>query len=467
MSVSVGTKLGPYRIEAPIGAGGMGEVYRAKDTRLDRTVAVKVLPNELSSKPGLRQRFEHEARAIASLNHPHICALHDVGQQDGVDFLVMEYLEGETLAARLSHGALKTEQLLRYAIQIADALDKAHRQGFVHRDLKPSNIMLTRAGVKLLDFGLATIARDGKGPGGVISGTDATLTVQPLTGEGLIVGTLPYMAPEQLEGKETDARTDIFAFGAILYEMATGKRAFEGKSQASLIAAILGSEPKPLRTLQPLAPLALERVVQTCLAKDPEERWQNTRDIMRQLEWIAEAKAQPEETLPQRRLTRERLAWSAASLLLIALLTSLPFTIAHLRKALPMEARPMRFFILPPEKTSLGSFALSPDGRWLAFTAATGGKDQLWVQALDSLTAQALPGTEGASYPFWSPDSRSIAFFANVKLKKIEVTGGSVQTVCDVTGSRRAVPGTVMVPLYSRRAGLGCIKLQRQGAVLE
>jgi eukaryotic-like serine/threonine-protein kinase len=436
MSVSVGTKLGPYRIEAPIGAGGMGEVYRAKDTRLDRTVAVKVLPNELSSKPGLRQRFEHEARAIASLNHPHICALHDVGQQDGVDFLVMEYLEGETLAARLSHGALKTEQLLRYAIQIADALDKAHRQGFVHRDLKPGNVMLTRAGVKLLDFGLATIARDGKGPGGVISGTDATLTVQPLTGEGMIVGTLPYMAPEQLEGKETDARTDIFAFGAILYEMATGKRAFEGKSQASLIAAILGSEPKPLRTLQPLAPLALERVVQTCLAKDPEERWQNTRDIMRQLEWIAEAKAQPEETLPQRRLTRERLAWSAASLLLIALLTSLPFTIAHLRKAPPMEARPMRFSILPPEKANLGSFAVSPDGRWLAFTAATGGKDQLWVRALDGLMSQALPGTEGASYPFWSPDSRSIAFFAGVKLKKMEVTGGPVQTVCEVTGPR-------------------------------
>jgi serine/threonine protein kinase len=463
MSVSVGTRLGPYQIEAPIGAGGMGEVYRAKDTRLDRTVAVKVLPNELSSKPGLRQRFEHEARAIASLNHPHICALHDVGQQDGVDFLVMEYLEGETLAARLSHGALKTEQLLRYAIQIADALDKAHRQGFVHRDLKPGNVMLTRAGVKLLDFGLATIARDGKGPGGVISGTDATLTVQPLTGEGMIVGTLPYMAPEQLEGKETDARTDIFAFGAILYEMATGKRAFEGKSQASLIAAILGSEPKPLRTLQPLAPLALERVVQTCLAKDPEERWQNTRDIMRQLEWIAEAKAQPEETLPQRRLTRERLAWSAASLLLIALLTSLPFTIAHLRKAPPMEARPMRFFILPPEKTSLGSFALSPDGRWLAFTAATGGKDQLWVRALDGLTAQALPGTEGASYPFWSPDSRSIAFFANVKLKKIEVTGGSVQTVCDVRGGRSGGTWNRDGVIVFATTGLGLVQASATG----
>jgi eukaryotic-like serine/threonine-protein kinase len=250
----------------------MGEVYRAKDTRLDRTVAVKVLPSELSSKPGLRQRFEREARAIASLNHPHICALHDVGQQDGVDFLVMEYLEGETLADRLLHGALKTEQVLHYAIQIADALNKAHRQGFVHRDLKPGNIMLTREGVKLLDFGLATFARDGKSLGGGDIGTAATLTRQPLTAEGTIVGTLPYMAPEQLEGQETDARTDIFAFGAILYEMATGKRAFEDKSQASLIASILAAEPKPLRTLQPLTPPALERLVQIDRIVAVEER---------------------------------------------------------------------------------------------------------------------------------------------------------------------------------------------------
>jgi eukaryotic-like serine/threonine-protein kinase len=250
MVLATGTKLGPYQIEVPIGAGGMGEVYRAKDTRLNRTVAVKVLPKELSGKPGLRQRFEREARAIASLNHPHICALHDVGQQDGVDFLVMEYLEGETLAQRLSHGALKTEQLLRYAIQMADALDKAHRKGFVHRDLKPGNIMLTQAGVKLLDFGLAKFAAEEKVPGAaVVDGIAATLTRQPLTAEGTIVGTMPYMAPEQLEGKETDTRTDVFAFGAILYEMATGRRAFEGKSQASLIAAILAAEPKPLRTL--------------------------------------------------------------------------------------------------------------------------------------------------------------------------------------------------------------------------
>jgi eukaryotic-like serine/threonine-protein kinase len=431
MSLSTGTRLGPYEIEAPIGAGGMGEVYRAKDTRLDRTVAIKVLPRELSAKPGLRQRFEREARAIASLNHPHICSLYDVGAENGVDFLVMEYLEGDTLAARLSHGALKTEQLLRHAIQIAEALDKAHRKGFVHRDLKPGNIMLTQAGVKLLDFGLAQFTTGEKVTGGGdIAGTAATLIGQPLTVEGTILGTLPYMAPEQLEGKETDARTDIFAFGAILYEMATGKRAFEGKSQASLIAAILAAEPKPLRTLQPLTPTALERLVQTCLAKDPEERWQNAHDMMRELEWIAEAKLHPEEAAPPRRSGRERMLWVVTTLLLVALMASLPFTIAYLRQA-PVETPPMRFPILLPEKANLGSFAVSPDGRWLAFTAATGGNDQLWVRGLDAFTAQTLPGTEGARYPFWSPDSRSIGFFAGGKLKKIEFSGGPVQTLWD------------------------------------
>jgi Tol biopolymer transport system component len=254
--------------------------------------------------------------------------------------------------------------------------------------------------------------------------------------EGTILGTLPYMAPEQLEGKDTDGRTDIFAFGAILYEMATGKRAFEGKSQASLIAAILAAEPKPITTLQPLTPPALERLVQTCLAKDPEDRWQNVHDMMRELEWISDAKTAPEELTTPRRLGRERVAWVVTTAALaLALLASLPSTIAYLRQV-PLETRPMKFSILPPEKTSLGSFAISPDGRWLAFTAATGGKDQLWVRPLDGLTAQVLPGTEGASLPFWSPDSRSIAFFAGVKLKKIEVTGGPVQTVCETTGAR-------------------------------
>jgi eukaryotic-like serine/threonine-protein kinase len=428
MSLHAGTRLGPYEIEAPIGAGGMGEVYRAKDTRLDRTVAIKVLPSELSTKPGLRQRFEREARAIASLNHPHICALHDVGQQDGVDFLVMEYLEGETLADRLSHGPLKTEQLLRHAIQMADALDKAHRKGFVHRDLKPANIMLTQAGVKLLDFGLAQFEE--KVPSGEdIAGTAATLTRQPLTAEGTIVGTMPYMAPEQLEGKETDARTDVFAFGAILYEMATGKRAFEGKSQASLIAAILAAEPKPMRSLQPLAPPALERVVQTCLAKDPEERWQNAHDIMRQLEWIAEPKTQPEDTAQQRRLGRERLSWAClVGLLSIALAI---LAARHFREVQP-ERQQIRFSFQTADRV-LGPLSMSPDGRYLA---VVGEKSQLPVRPLSSLGTQSLPGTEGAHYPFWSRDSRFIGFFAEGKLKKIAVTGGPAQTLCDAAEGR-------------------------------
>src|SRR5207249_2304386 len=263
MTLSAGTRLGPYEILAPLGAGGMGEVYRAKDTRLDRTVAVKVLPQHLSSSPDSRQRFEREAKTISQLSHPHICALYDVGNQDGVEFLVMEYLEGETLSDRLLKGPLEFEQVLRYAIEMADALDKAHRQGIVHRDLKPGNVMITKSGVKLLDFGLAKVIA----PAGRSSG--ASLTALPtqagsnLTQEGTILGTFQYMAPEQLEGREADARTDIFAFGAVLYEMATGKKAFSGTSQASLISSIMKEEPAPLSALQPMTPPALERVVRT------------------------------------------------------------------------------------------------------------------------------------------------------------------------------------------------------------
>jgi tRNA A-37 threonylcarbamoyl transferase component Bud32 len=438
MSLSNGTRLGPYQIEVPIGAGGMGEVYRAKDTRLDRTVAVKVLADKLSRKPGLRQRFEREARAIASLNHPHICALHDVGQQDGVDFLVMEYLEGETLADRLSHGALMPELLLRYAIQIADALDKAHRQAFVHRDLKPGNIMLTRTGVKLLDFGLAKFATDERAlQAGATVGAASTLTMQPVTAEGTIVGTLQYMAPEQLEGREADPRTDLFAFGLVVYEMATGKKAFTGKSQASLMTAIMTTDPPAITSLQPASPPGLDRVVKTCLAKEPEDRWQTAHDVMLELKWIGESSTQAAVSTPAaaRSRRRERWAWAAAGLLLIGLLALLPFTIAYLRQT-PAEARRMIFPILPPDKASLGSIAVSPDGRWLAFTAATGGKNQLWVRALDALQALPLSGTEGATLPFWSPDSSFIGFSTGGKIKKIGVSGGPLQTVCDVAGAR-------------------------------
>src|SRR6266487_3536315 len=309
MSLSAGTKLGPYEIQAPLGAGGMGEVYRARDTRLERTVAVKVLPDHLSCDPESRQRFEREARTISSLNHPHICTLYDIDTQDGIDFLVMEYLEGQTLADRLQKGALPSEEVLEIGIEIADALDKAHRQGIVHRDLKPGNIMLTKAGAKLMDFGLAKPAEAAF----IASASVGTPTLSNrLTVEGTIVGTFQYMSPEQLEGKEADVRSDIFAFGAVLYEMATGQKAFSGKSQASLIAAILDAEPPAISTIQPMTPPALDRVVKTCLAKDPDDRWQTAHDVMLQLQWIAEGGSQAGVAAPvvKRRKNREHLAWS-------------------------------------------------------------------------------------------------------------------------------------------------------------
>src|ERR1700758_5402518 len=270
MAILAGTRLGPYEVLSAIGAGGMGEVYKACDTRLDRIVAIKVLPAHLADRSELRERFEREAKTIASLNHPHICTLYDTGHQDDIDFLVMEYLEGETLAQRLVKGSLPIQQVLQYAIEIADALDKAHRKGITHRDLKPGNIMLTKSGTKLLDFGLAKL----RGRQTAAANLSALPTGNNLTAQGTIVGTLQYMAPEQLEGGEVDARTDIFAFGVVVYEMATGKKAFEGKTQASLIAKILEIDPPPISSLQPMTPPALDRAVKKCLAKEPEKRWQ-------------------------------------------------------------------------------------------------------------------------------------------------------------------------------------------------
>src|SRR5260221_8867195 len=315
MTLSPGSRLGPYEVLSPLGAGGMGEVYKAKDTRLERTVAVKVLPQHLSENSDVRQRFEREAKTISSLSHPHICALYDVGNQDGVEYLVMEYLEGETLADRLGRGALPSEQVLRFGIEIADALDKAHRQGIVHRDLKPGNVMLTKSGVKLLDFGLAKVVA----PVSSTSGFSvlATQGAPNLTQEGTILGTFQYMAPEQLEGREADVRTDIFAFGAVLYEMATGRKAFSGSSRASLISSIMKEEPAPLSTVQPMTPPALDRIVKTCLAKDPEERWQSAHDLKSELAWIAQAGSQTGVAAPvaASRRRKDRLAWGVAPLL--------------------------------------------------------------------------------------------------------------------------------------------------------
>jgi eukaryotic-like serine/threonine-protein kinase len=289
MSLPSGTRLGPYEVLTPLGAGGMGEVYRARDTRLDRTVAVKILPSHLSNDATLRQRFEQEAKAISSLNHPHICALYDVGHQDGTEFLIMEYLEGETLAKLLEKGPLPLAQVLKFGVEIADALDKAHRQGIVHRDLKPGNIMLTKSGAKLLDFGLAKAAVP------LMTGetlTTAATRTTPVTQQGTIVGTFQYMSPEQVEGKEVDGRSDIFSLGAVLYEMVTGQRTFQGKSQLSVASAILEKEPVPISTIQPLTPPALDHAIRRCLAKDPEDRWQTARDLLLELKWISEAGSQ-------------------------------------------------------------------------------------------------------------------------------------------------------------------------------
>ncbi|MGH9462494.1 MAG: protein kinase domain-containing protein, partial [Vicinamibacteria bacterium] len=429
MSLTPGTKLGPYEIVSPIGAGGMGGVYKAQDTRLDRTVAIKVLPSHLADDADLRQRFEREARTVSSLNHPHICTLHDIGREGDVAFLVMEHIEGETLAERLKKGPVPLNEALTYAVQITEALDKAHRQGVVHRDLKPGNVMLTKSGAKLLDFGLAKLA-------GTVSGAPdmSTLSSLPteqksLTAAGTILGTFQYMAPEQLEGREADARTDIFALGALIFEMVTGKKAFEGKSQASLISSIMSSEPASVSTVQPFSPAALDRVIRTCLAKDPDKRWQSAGDVARELEWIAQAGPEAAARPSAAGRLRERVAWSAAA---VATLAAIVFATLWVLRA-PEPPRVVRFDVPPPERLPVvDSPKLSPDGRYLAFNGTDEqGIAQIWVRPLNALQAVPLSGTEGAGRAFWSPDSTQLGFFSGGKLKKIAVSGGPPQTICD------------------------------------
>jgi eukaryotic-like serine/threonine-protein kinase len=410
MAIAPGTRLSHFEIASPIGAGGMGEVYKARDTRLDRVVAIKVLPSHLADKPELRERFEREARTIAGLNHPHICTLHDIGHQDGTDFLVMEYLEGETLAARLLKGPLPIEQVLQYAIQIADALDKAHRQGATHRDIKPGNIMLTKSGTKLLDFGLAKLKQAAAPPPASVSQLPTAgpgAGKDSLTVHGTLLGTLQYMSPEQVEGRtdEIDARSDIFSFGALVYEMATGKKAFEGRSSASLIGAILRDDPPPMTSLQPMAPAALDRVVKRCLAKDPDNRWQTARDLEAELQWIAggssaAATITAPTAQPAKRRWRMAMQLGLASLAAAAVAAFATWSLRPSPSPLPVS----RFTIALPPGEQFGFtqglvlnapvLAISPDGTQLAYAAQQGSTGRLYLRALDSLEVKPIPGTE-------------------------------------------------------------------------
>jgi Tol biopolymer transport system component/tRNA A-37 threonylcarbamoyl transferase component Bud32 len=440
MPITAGTKFGPYEILAPVGAGGMGEVYRARDTRLDRTVAIKVLPQHLSDNPALKQRLEREAKSVSTLSHPNICTLYDVGEQGGAAFLVLEFLEGETLEKRLEHGPLPAEQLLRLAIEIADALEKAHKQGIIHRDLKPSNIMLTKAGAKLMDFGLAKLTEQPAPMAAALS--ELTAENRKLTAEGTIMGTFQYMAPEQLEGREADARTDIFALGMVVYEAATGRPAFTGKTKASLIASILSSEPPAITTLQPMTPPALERVVKTCLAKDPDERFQTAHDLNLQLQWILEGGSQVGVAAPvaAQRLLRKRLLMVAAGVGWAAALGAVILAVT-LNGHLKFKERPLAAEMSPPPGMDfvgalVGGPAISPDETKLAFVAGDAKGSRLWIRDLASGRTDALEGTDGAAFVFWSPDSRQVAFFAGGKLKKIEAGGGPVQVLCDAPEGR-------------------------------
>lgn len=426
MPLAPGTKLGPYEIQSPLGAGGMGEVYRARDTRLGRDVAIKILPKEMSADAVRKQRFEREAKTISGLNHPNICVLHDVGCQDSVDYLVMECVEGETLAKRLEKGPLALDQVLKYGAQIAGALDRAHQSGVVHRDLKPGNIMLTHAGAKLLDFGLAK-------PVTTIASL-ATLTTavaqSPATQEGTIVGTFQYMSPEQVEGKEVDGRSDIFSLGAVLYEMLTGKKAFDGKSQLSVASAILEKEPPPIGAIKPLTPPALDHTVKKCLSKDVRERWQSAADIKHELEWIAQGSGESSAgaaVRPGRTVQRRAVGLALGALALIAMGAAANFLLRREGPSGPIT----RTTLTMPANVSLltmgdqaGAPVISRDGNNLVFVGTSEGKQMLFLRPMDGTAAKPLRGTENGKFPFWSSDGKSIGFFADQQLKRVDLAGG-------------------------------------------
>jgi serine/threonine protein kinase len=468
MTIGPGTRLGPYEIIAPIGAGGMGEVWKGRDTRLDRDVAIKILPPGFADNDQFRARFDREAKTISSLNHPNICTLFDVGHEEKIHFLVMELIDGESLADRLTKGPLPLDQVIRYGAQVAEALDRAHKQGVVHRDLKPGNVMLTKTGAKLLDFGLARSAAEAP----VQGLTEMPTQARPLTAEGTILGTFQYMAPEQLEGLEADSRTDIFALGALLYEMATGQRAFKGDSKTSLIAAIVSAHPPPISTVTPLSPPALEHVIRKCLEKDPEDRWQSAHDIASELRWISEAGSQigvPVQ-VTSRRKSMARLGWVAASIFCLTTIAAL-WWIGTLAAPPLRETQPIRSNVLPPDGMSfstsgqnIGSLAVSPDGTRIVFGAGDSkGRTTLHVRPVGSLVAQPLAGTEGGTYPFWSPDGKQIGFFASNKLLKIDVGGGAAFTICEAPDGRGGTWNTDGVIVFAAATQTGLSRVAAAG----
>ena len=467
MALAPGSKLGPYEVLSPLGAGGMGEVYRARDTRLDRIVAVKILRSHLSDDAEAKERFDREAKAISSLSHPNICHLYDVGAHEGNNYLVMEHLEGKTLLERLCKGPLPLDQSLKAAIEICEGLEKAHRSGVLHRDLKPGNIMLTKTGAKLMDFGLAKPVQAPATPASGLAMTmSATGASNPLTAQGKLLGTFQYMSPEQVEGQEADMRSDIFSLGAVLYEMLTGKRAFEGKTTASVIAAVLERDPVPVSTMQPTLPAALDRVVKTCLAKDPDERFQTVHDLKLQLKWIEEGWV----SSPTRargifgREKSEKLSWIASATLALCLIVLAAWIFRYTHAAQPAAA--LAFIPPPPETHYLafgfgaGPVAVSPDGTNLAFSAIDQtGVIKLWMRPLGAHDAEALPGTENASWPFWSPDSRTLGFFAGGKLKTFDVASGNIQVLSEVSpqdgGAAWSPNGTILFTSNAASMGSG------------
>ena len=460
MSLTTSTQLGPYEILALIGAGGMGEVYKARDTRLDRIVAIKVLAESMTADPAQRLRVEREARVVAGLSHPHICALFDIGREGQIDYFVMEYLEGETLADRLARGPLPLDLAMRYGTQVAGALAAAHRQGFIHRDLKPSNIMLTREGAKLLDFGLAELRAEGSGPLAPAPVTEST-TTEATTVLNAVAGTLLYMAPEQLRGRPGDERSDIFALGAVLYKMVTGRHPFEGDNQVSLIAAIVYADPPPFDSLPPRhrqVPASLEHLIRTGLAQEPEERWQSAQAVARELRAIAEGRA-PSGVQAAAVRRRPWLAWVAVAGA-IAASSGVGVLFASRWARRPAVPAPLvRFDVQPlaPATLAIGEIdaRVSPDGRHIAFVARQAGRTSLWVRSVDAVSPRLIPGTEGASQPFWSPDSQSIGFHADGALKRVALESNAIHTLCAVRTMAGATWSPRGIVLFSQLNALG------------